>query len=79
MKGRMPRSVLTQSVVSLQYAEQNNLLILTTNQYGAKFFVTQSAVLTRIRKRKLRAFKSAGKWYVVLPEKCPTGFEYPGI
>lgn len=75
----MPRAVLTQSVVSVQYASENNLLLLSTKDYGNRFFLTQSAVLTRIRKHKIRAFKHSGKWTVVLPEKCPTGFEYPGI
>lgn len=71
--------VRRQRPVSKDTAQKNRLDILTTTEYAARYFLTRKGVWHRIRRRKVKAFKQGGKWFIVLPRPAPTGFEHPGV
>jgi hypothetical protein len=71
--------VRRQHPVSQETARKNQLDILTTKEYAARYFLTVKGVWHRIRRRKVKAFKQGGKWFIVLPHPARTGFEHPGV
>lgn len=72
-------AVITQPAISKQVAKKNNLDLLTTAEYGERYFLTERGVRHRIWRRKVKAFKQGGQWIIVLPRPARTGFEHPGV
>ncbi len=43
--------------------------LLTTTEYARKFSYTRDAVAKKCRRKKLRAYKDCGNWYVLSPKQ----------
>lgn len=44
--------------------------LLTTTAYARRFAYTRDAIVKQCRKKRLKAFKQAGEWYIVTPKQA---------
>lgn len=72
----IPTRVKTQRIITAKYAKDNNLDILTPKEYASRFYLTEAGAMYRVRKRQVQAFKSKGRWFIVIPKESKTGLEY---
>jgi hypothetical protein len=51
---------------SREYAETNNLRILSTAEYSQEFNLSKSAICKNLKSRHLKGFKQGNRWFILI-------------